>query len=124
VRLPSGTPLDDPRFAIWADRLTAPLDSAVAVIGTDGAFSYVSPSITSLLGFEPHALTGTSYLDLVHEHDLAEVRRSVRMFSPLDRGRRQRVARDLPTTSPRRLGCSANRPVRRTRTIGRSTGSS
>ncbi|MGD9701373.1 MAG: EAL domain-containing protein [Acidimicrobiia bacterium] len=86
VTLSSGTPLEDPRLAIWADRLTAPLDSAVAVVGSDGIFRYVSPTVTPLLGFEPHMLTGTSYLDLVHEHDLSDVRRSVRQFGLATQG--------------------------------------
>jgi diguanylate cyclase (GGDEF)-like protein/PAS domain S-box-containing protein len=74
-------PLDDPRFAIWADRLTTPLDSAVAVIGHDATFSYVSPTVRAVLGYEPHALTGTTYLDLVHPDDLSAVQRSVTAFS-------------------------------------------
>jgi len=78
---PRGTPFRDPRFAIWADRLTSSLDSAITIVRFDGTFGYVSPSITALLGREPHALTATNYLDLVHSDDVSDVQRAIRRLA-------------------------------------------
>jgi diguanylate cyclase (GGDEF)-like protein/PAS domain S-box-containing protein len=40
----------------------------------DGRFAYLSPSIRTLLGFDPEALVGTDGLALVHEDDVPRLR--------------------------------------------------
>jgi diguanylate cyclase (GGDEF)-like protein/PAS domain S-box-containing protein len=47
---------------------------ATIVTGEDGRYSYVSPVVTHLLGFEPDELVGTSPTALVHPDDLDLVR--------------------------------------------------
>ena len=41
----------------------------VAVVGADGKFRYVGPSVRRRLGYEPEELVGTSILDIVHPDD-------------------------------------------------------
>ena len=46
----------------------------IAVVDGEGIVTYVSPSVTRMLGFEPAGLIGTSAFDFVHPDDLAGVR--------------------------------------------------
>src|SRR5207247_7768943 len=46
----------------------------IAVVDGEGIVTYVSPSVTRMLGFDPDGLMGTSAFDFVHPDDLAGVR--------------------------------------------------
>jgi len=43
---------------------------AVAVVGLDGCFTYVSPAVTEILGFTPEELIGGSAMALLHPSDI------------------------------------------------------
>jgi len=47
---------------------------ATVVISEDGFFTYVSPSVTGMLGFEPNELLGKRATDFVHDEDRDRVR--------------------------------------------------
>lgn len=42
----------------------------VATYGTDGIFTYLSPSVSSALGYQPEELIGSSVNDLIHPDDV------------------------------------------------------
>jgi PAS domain S-box-containing protein len=48
----------------------------VSVVDAQGRFTYVSPSVRPILGYEPSALLGTSYFEILHpdEHALSRER--------------------------------------------------
>ncbi|MEV0129303.1 EAL domain-containing protein [Dactylosporangium sp. NPDC050688] len=50
-------------------RLTEQVTDVLSICGRDARLQYVTPSVTSLLGYRPEALIGTSLLDLVHPDD-------------------------------------------------------
>ena len=47
------------------------------VVDQEGLFTYVSPAITPLLGYEPGELMGTRATDLIHDDDVASVSESL-----------------------------------------------
>jgi PAS domain S-box-containing protein len=49
----------------------------IAVMGADGVVSYVSPSITAILGYDPESLIGKVGFDFIHPDDLTP---AVEMF--------------------------------------------
>jgi PAS domain S-box-containing protein len=49
---------------------------AIAIIGADGKFMFVSESYRNVLGFEPSELVGRDVLEFVHEDDLGAAVRS------------------------------------------------
>ena len=60
----------------------------IAVIDGEGIVTYVSPSVTRMLGFEPAGLIGTSAFDFVHPDDLAGVRETVELADTIRPARR------------------------------------
>ncbi len=46
----------------------------ITVIDPDGTIRYQSPSVRRMLGYEPTALEGTNFFDLIHADDVAPVR--------------------------------------------------
>ena len=46
----------------------------ISVAGADGTFTYQSPALRSLLGYEPAETIGRNFFDLVHRDDLAHTR--------------------------------------------------
>lgn len=62
------------QYRLLAEHVT----DVVAHIGPDAHVRYVSPSVESMLGYEPEELSGTSVLDLVHPDDKARAEHIVR----------------------------------------------
>ena len=54
------------------------LNDVVYAVNPDGELTYVSPSVTAMLGYSPEELVGTSHTALVHPDDLARVRAAFR----------------------------------------------
>lgn len=46
----------------------------VAVVDRDGVIRFVNPAVERVLGFQPHALAGTSVFDLLHPDDAGRVK--------------------------------------------------
>jgi PAS domain S-box-containing protein len=46
----------------------------VSILSRDGVFQYSSPSLKTVLGYEPKELAGRSAIDLIHPEDVAAVR--------------------------------------------------
>jgi PAS domain S-box-containing protein len=44
----------------------------IFIVGEDGTYSYVSPSVERILGYDPDELVGTNGFDLVHPDDVDE----------------------------------------------------
>jgi diguanylate cyclase (GGDEF)-like protein/PAS domain S-box-containing protein len=89
-----GSGLPDPDLAVWADQVLAPVGDVVAIIAPGGEFRYVSPSIRTLLGQDPHRLTGTNCFALIHGDDVEDL---VRSFRHLARAARTNGPVSLPT---------------------------
>jgi len=53
-------------------------------VSADGIYTYVSPSITKLLGYSPEEMVGTNAFDYFHEEDLERVREKHAALSPQD----------------------------------------
>ncbi|MDQ1483934.1 MAG: hypothetical protein QOF35_2010 [Actinomycetota bacterium] len=73
----------------------------ILVIGANNQITYQTPSVTSVLGYQPSDLAGGPLELLLHQDDL------VRSLSTLDRMRQPRVARD--TKADWRLHCADGR---------------
>ena len=54
--------------------ITENANDLISLLDQDGKILYLSPSIGSLLGYEPDDLLGTSTFDLIHPEDLEPVR--------------------------------------------------
>lgn len=67
--------------------------NVIAVAGTDGRLRYVSPSIDRLLGYDPAAVDGEPFLDLVHPDDRDDTQRALE--AALDAGEQRRIEHRL-----------------------------
>ena len=71
------------RYRLLADNAS----DVIAVYGTDGVFTYLSPSITELLGYTPEELIGRTPYDIIvpedHARVAAEFRQAARSRLPL-----------------------------------------
>jgi PAS domain S-box-containing protein len=61
----------------------------LTILSREGVFTYNSPSVKRLLGYEPEELTGKSAFALIHPEDLPEVRRrfELGLIEPQQMGR-------------------------------------
>jgi PAS domain S-box-containing protein len=57
------------RESIWYRTLVEEVNDLVTVVDTDGTITYVSPSVTRILGYEPNELVGHEGYEFVHPED-------------------------------------------------------
>jgi len=54
----------------WLQTTTSRIRDLVAIHEIDGTYRWVSPSVTRILGYEPHELIGENSLDFIHPDDV------------------------------------------------------
>lgn len=63
---------------LWFRTLIEASQDMVGVMGLDGTYLYVSPSVERVLGYKPEELVGRSPFDFTHEGDRARLQEEVR----------------------------------------------
>lgn len=85
-------PATQPESAVGGlEPLTSHALDVIAIVEADGAYRYVSPAVSDVLGYAPAELVGRSAFDLVHPDDraelLAEFTKRIRESGTTDRRR-------------------------------------
>jgi len=68
-------------------QITDNMQDMVIKLSREGLMEYITPSCKKLMGYDPHQLTGKSFLDFVHPDDLENVMASYATFLHKDESR-------------------------------------